>query len=105
MNLDALVEVHDVEEARRARRLGRTHRRRKSRDLRNFEVDASRAAHVVSALDSQVVRVAESGISSVDDVQRAAQAGFDAVLVGEAFVRSQDPAHLVHEFASVASVA
>jgi len=104
VNLDALVEVHDGEEARRVCDLGARIVGVNQRDLRSFEVDASRAAAVVSALDPQILRVAESGITSVADVQRAAQAGFDAVLVGEAFVRSPDPAALVHEFASVARV-
>ena len=100
--LDALVEVHDVEEARRASDLGARIVGVNQRDLRSFEVDEQRAAQVVSALDPGIIRVAESGFVKVVDVERTAQAGFDAVLVGEAFVRSRDPATLVRKFASVA---
>jgi indole-3-glycerol phosphate synthase len=101
VNLDALVEVHDAHEARRATDVGARIVGVNQRDLRNFEVDEARATALVSALDPTAVRVAESGITSVSDVQRTAHAGFDAVLVGEAFVRSSDPAALVREFASV----
>ncbi len=103
-NMEALVEVHDEEEARRAGDLGARIIGVNQRDLRSFEVDTTRAASVVAALDPRVVRVAESGITSVHDVRGAAEAGFDAILVGEAFVRSDEPAGLVREFASVAMV-
>ncbi len=91
-----------MEEARRASDLGARIVGVNQRDLRSFEVDEQRAAQVVSALDPGIIRVAESGLVKVVDVERTAQAGFDAVLVGEAFVRSRDPATLVRKFASVA---
>jgi indole-3-glycerol phosphate synthase len=102
--LDALVEVHDAEEARRAGDLGARIIGVNQRDLRSFEVDAELAASVGKSLGKDVIRVAESGMTSVADVGRAANAGFDAVLVGEAFVRSSNPTELVHEFATVSRV-
>jgi indole-3-glycerol phosphate synthase len=48
--------------------------------------------------------VCESGLVEVADVERAAQAGFDAVLVGEAFVTSSDPGATVKAFSLVPSV-
>ena len=56
------------------------------RDLVTFEVDTDRAERVARMLPSGVIRVAESGIRDGDDVRRLADAGFDAVLVGEALV-------------------
>jgi indole-3-glycerol phosphate synthase len=103
--LDALVEVHDTSEARRASDAGARIVGVNQRDLRSFEVDPRNAAKVVDSLSSDVVRVAESGMTAVDDVRRAAQVGFDAVLVGEAFVRAANPTDLVHDFASVTRVA
>jgi indole-3-glycerol phosphate synthase len=47
-----------------------------------------------------VLRVAESAIRSAPDAARMADAGFDAVLVGEALVRSADPSALVREMTS-----
>jgi indole-3-glycerol phosphate synthase len=56
---------------------------------------------VIGSLPGNVVTVAESGLNSREDVERAGDAGFDAVLVGESFVRSPDPAAAVRSFASV----
>ena len=100
--LDALVEVHDCDEARRAVDLGARIIGVNRRDLRTFEVNPERANDVIKAIPTDVVTVAESGLSSLSGVQRAARAGFDAVLVGEAFIRSLDVAACVRSFASVA---
>jgi indole-3-glycerol phosphate synthase len=102
--LDALVEVHDEVEVRRAVDAGARIIGVNQRDLRSFEVDEHHAARVGSSLDSRFIRVAESGMTSIEDVRRAADAGFDAVLVGEAFVRATDTTALVHEFSSVPRV-
>jgi indole-3-glycerol phosphate synthase len=101
--LDALVEVHDSNEAERAVDLGATLIGVNQRDLRSFEVSFDRAAAVIASFPSSVVAVCESGLSTESDVQRAADAGFDAVLVGESFVRSSEPVSLVRSFATVPS--
>jgi indole-3-glycerol phosphate synthase len=101
--IDALVEVHDAEEAARAVDAGARIIGVNQRDLRTFDVDANRAASVLGSLPRDVLTVCESGLSSVEDVEGAAQAGFDAVLVGEAFVTSPDPSALVKAFSLVPS--
>ena len=70
------------------------------RDLYTFEVDTDRAVRVARMLPDGVIRVAESGIRDGDDVRRLADAGFDAVLVGEALVASPDPAAAVRALRS-----
>jgi indole-3-glycerol phosphate synthase len=99
--LDALVEVHDQDEARRAVDLGARIIGVNQRDLRTFDISPDGAASVIGSLPGNVVTVAESGLNSREDVERAGDAGFDAVLVGESFVRSPDPAAAVRSFASV----
>jgi indole-3-glycerol phosphate synthase len=101
--IDALVEVPDAEEAARAVDAGARIIGVNQRDLRTFDVDANRAASVLGSLPRDVLTVCESGLSSVEDVEGAAQAGFDAVLVGEAFVTSPDPSALVKAFSLVPS--
>jgi indole-3-glycerol phosphate synthase len=91
VGLDALVEVHDEEEAQQALKIGATLVGVNQRDLVTFEVDTKRAERVGRVLPDDVIRVAESGIRDGDDVRRLAAAGFDAVLVGEALVVSADP--------------
>ena len=65
------------------------------RDLRTFDVDRARAERLAEAMPPGIVKVAESGIRDGDDVSRLAAAGYDAVLVGESFVTSADPAAAV----------
>jgi indole-3-glycerol phosphate synthase len=99
--LDALVEVHDDEQARRAVQLGARLVGVNQRDLRNFEVSTDRAASIIGLLPNDVVSVAESGLSSLEDVERAAGVGFDAVLVGESFIRAAQRDVAVRAFAAV----
>ncbi len=91
----ALVEVHDLEEAKRALGAGAEIIGVNQRDLSTFEVDSRRAERVAAALPAGAVKVAESGISSPDDVARLEDAGYDAVLVGETLVRSPNAAEAV----------
>jgi len=91
LQLDALVEVHDEAEAGVALAAGADLLGVNQRDLVTFEVDTDRAVRVAARLPDGIVRVAESGIRTRDDVQRLASAGFDAVLVGEAIVSAPDP--------------
>lgn len=98
VGLDALVEVHDEVEAAVAVELGATLIGVNQRDLHSFQVDTDRAERVVAALPETVVRVAESGFHTPAAVARAASAGFDAVLVGEAFVTSDNPTQMVKSF-------
>jgi indole-3-glycerol phosphate synthase len=88
---DALVEVHDEAEAEQALAIGATLVGVNQRDLFSFEVDTGRAARLAASLPAHVVKVAESGIRTRADVTRLAEAGFDAVLVGEALVTAPDP--------------
>jgi indole-3-glycerol phosphate synthase len=97
VGLDALVEVHDEAELGRALAAGATLVGVNQRDLLTFEVDSSRAERVATAIPDGVVKVAESGIRGPDDARRLADAGFDAVLVGESLVTSPDPAAAVRE--------
>ncbi|HET6914574.1 MAG TPA: indole-3-glycerol phosphate synthase TrpC [Acidimicrobiales bacterium] len=101
LGLDALVEVHDEREASRALDAGATTVGVNQRDLFTFEVDTGRAARVAGSLPPDVCRVAESGIRDRSDVSLLAGAGFDAVLVGETFVRAAEPAAAVADLAGV----
>jgi indole-3-glycerol phosphate synthase len=91
LGLDALVEVHDEAEAEVALGAGAEMIGVNQRDLVTFAVDTGRAVRVAGSLPGHVVRVAESGVCDRDDMRRLADAGFDAVLVGEALVTAPDP--------------
>lgn len=99
LGLDVLVEVHDEAELERAMRItpAPTLIGVNQRDLVSFEVDTARAVRVAPTIPAGVVRVAESGIVSVHDARVLAEAGYDALLVGETLVRSGDPSAMVAE--------
>jgi len=103
--LDALVEVHDHDEAQRSLDLGARIIGINQRNLHTFDVDRENAALVIQSLPTSIITVCESGLSSPEDVARAADAGFDAVLVGEAFVTATHVVETVRAFSSVPLVA
>ncbi len=95
VDLDALVEVHDEAEADRALAAGATLVGVNQRDLTTFAVDATLARRLRPRLGPDVVAVAESGVTGPEDAAELADAGYHAVLVGEALVTSADPAAAV----------
>ncbi len=93
--IEALVEVHDAEEARRVTAIGASLVGVNNRNLRSFTVDLATAESLRSLLPEGCVAVAESGVATPDAAARMAAAGYDAVLVGEAAIRHRDPAGFV----------
>jgi indole-3-glycerol phosphate synthase len=73
-----------------------------ARDLDTLAMDAERAARVLSAIPSRVVRAHLSGLSKPADVARIRASGADAALVGEALMRADDPEPLLGELALAA---
>ncbi len=101
IGLDALVEVHTLDEIHRALDAGARCIGINQRDLHSFAVDTDHAGELRRHLPDDVVSVAESGLRDAADVRRAADLGFDAVLVGEAFVVARDRRGAVASFAAV----
>ncbi len=90
LGLAALVESHNEAELERALELGATLVGINSRDLATLEVDRSRTLELVHRIPQGVTKVAESGFSTQGELRELERAGFDAVLVGEALMRSAD---------------
>jgi indole-3-glycerol phosphate synthase len=89
--LDVLCEVHDADELQRALDAGPDLIGVNTRDLRTFKVDLETAFALAARFPTNVVRVAESGIHSAEDVARLRAAGYDAFLVGESLMRASSP--------------
>lgn len=92
LGMAALVETHDEAEVERALGAGATLVGVNQRDLTTFAVDTDRAVRVAATIPTGVIGVAESGIRGPDAAARLAAAGYDAILVGEHLVTSDDPA-------------
>jgi indole-3-glycerol phosphate synthase len=92
LGLDSLVEVHDEQELPRALRAGATLIGINHRDLRTFEVDLETSTRLLPMVPPLVTAVAESGISTAEDLARLRGTRCDAVLMGEVFMTAPDPA-------------
>jgi indole-3-glycerol phosphate synthase len=87
LRMDALVETHDAPEVARALALKAGVIGVNARDLGTLDIDRDRQLQLLASLPPEVIRVAESGIGSRADVEAAADAGADAVLVGTSLMR------------------
>jgi indole-3-glycerol phosphate synthase len=100
--LEAVVEAHTGAELDRALGAGAEIVGINSRDLDTFTLDVAGAWKLLARVPADRVALAESGMHGRDDVERAAAAGADAVLVGTALSAAPDPAGLLQQLSEVA---
>lgn len=91
LGMDVLVEVHDAAEVETALALAPTLLGINNRDLRTFETTLDTTLALLPAIPPEVTVVTESGIHAPGDVRRMRDAGVEAFLVGEAFMREAQP--------------
>ena len=91
LDLDVLCEVHDEEELERAMALPVPLIGVNNRNLRSFETSLETSLTLQGLIEYDRVLVAESGIHTPEDVARLREGGIQAFLVGEAFMRAEDP--------------
>lgn len=91
LGLTPLIEVHDEAETERAVALGAELIGVNNRNLKTLEVDNATFTRLAPLIPDDRVKVAESGVLGVRDVQQFVDAGARAVLVGEALVKDGDP--------------
>jgi indole-3-glycerol phosphate synthase len=103
VGLIPLVEVHDEDETDRAVAAGATLVGVNARNLKTLDVEDGTFARLAPRIPDGVVKVAESGIRGPVDVRDYADAGADAVLVGEALVIGNDPRDAVARMVAAGS--
>ena len=69
-----------------------------NRDLKRFKTDLAVSEALIPQIPDGIVAVSESGIFDLDDATRARECGADAILVGEALMKAEDPEALVEAF-------
>ncbi len=100
IGLQTLVEIHSTEELKAvpadADMVGVN-----NRDLTSFSTDISNSIQLIEALPAGVLKIAESGIKTPDDLKRLIQVGFDGFLIGEALMSASSPADSLSKFMDV----
>ena len=92
LGMAALVECHDGDEIKRSLPAHPDMIGVNQRDLRTFEVDKTRAVKLSRTIPSGMLKVAESGIETPEDLVKLRDAGYDGALIGERLVTDPDPA-------------
>jgi len=97
LGMDILVEVHDLAEAEIAVDIGSKIIGVNCRNLKTLEVNDKNFELILPQLPASVLKVAESGISTRDQVLSVQELGTKAVLIGETLVRTGNPVHTIKE--------
>ncbi len=98
LEMEALVEVHDEAQVEQALGAGAELIGINNRDLRTFDVDLANTERLRKLIPDDKVVISESGIRGADDVERLAECGIHAVLVGEALVTAENVREKMREF-------
>ncbi|PYS52502.1 MAG: indole-3-glycerol phosphate synthase TrpC [Acidobacteria bacterium] len=91
LGMDALVEVHTKDEMRRATDAGATVIGVNNRDLHSFNVSLEVSVQLAQDSSIETLLVAESGLSSAEDLRRLRALGYKGFLIGETLMRSAQP--------------
>jgi indole-3-glycerol phosphate synthase len=97
LGMDVLIEAHDQKELLRSLPLGATLVGINNRNLRNFETSLDTTIDLLALIPEDRIVVTESGIHSIDDVEKMRTNNINAFLVGEAFMRVEDPGSELHK--------
>jgi indole-3-glycerol phosphate synthase len=97
LDMSAIVEVHDEVELERALDAGARIIGINNRDLRTFDVDLNVSINLSKKVPEDKIVVAESGISSIEDIDRLRGEGVHVFLIGETFMKAPDPGQKLKE--------
>jgi len=97
LQLTPLVEIHELEELGRAMDAGADVIGVNARNLSNFAVDLRVPLSLAPLIPPGIIKVAESGIKTREDVVQLQQVGYEAILIGETLMRAEDPIQKLRE--------
>lgn len=97
LGMDVLIEVHNRDELMRSLPLGNTLVGINNRDLHHFETSLTNTYQLLDDIPSDRIVVTESGIHTSEDIEAMRKHSVDAFLVGEAFMRADEPGERLRE--------
>jgi indole-3-glycerol phosphate synthase len=89
--MDVLIEVHDADELATALPIGAELIGINNRDLRNFDTSLNTTIDLLAMIPEDRSVVTESGIHTLDDIKLMRKHNVNSFLVGEAFMRADEP--------------
>lgn len=98
--LDILYEIHEERELEKALKFDPKIVGVNNRDLKRFKTDLAVSELLIPQIPDDIIKVSESGIFDIEDAERASACGADAILVGEALMKSENVEELVEAFHS-----
>ncbi len=98
LNLEVLVEIHTEDELEKATCQFVNLIGVNNRNLKTFEVDLEHSIQLASKIPSDFIKISESGISSTEAVLHLKNAGFQAFLMGENFMKTKEPGKTCKQF-------
>jgi len=98
LSMAVLIEVHNAEELQRALQLDTPLIGINNRNLHNFTTTLNTTLELLSAIPADRIVVTESGITCREDIQMMCKHQVNCFLIGEAFMREEDPGKLLQKF-------
>lgn len=100
LGLNVLLEVHNEEELNKSIFPSIDAIGVNNRNLKDFSVSLDHSYDLVNKIPSQYIKVSESGISDPETIKALKKAGFNAFLIGENFMKTQNPTEAIKKFSS-----
>ncbi len=98
LGMSSLVEVHSRQEIEKSIACGAEIIGINNRDLSTFEVNIEKSLQLAALIPDHIVKISESGIHHASQVKKLYESGFDGVLIGETFMRSEEPGKLIQQW-------
>ena len=98
LGLNVLLEVHNLEELQRSINPNLDAIGVNNRNLADFSVSVQTSFDLVGHIPAEFLKISESAISNTNVIKELKQAGFNGFLIGENFMRQQDPGAAIREF-------
>jgi len=100
LKINALVEIHNRKELETALEIGASIIGINNRNLKTFQTDIKCSLQLIKEIPKETIAVSESGIHHPDQVKQLFEAGFDALLIGEGFLKNPGFAEQIRQLTS-----
>lgn len=100
MGLNVLLEVHNLDELQRSISPGIDAIGVNNRNLADFSVNIQTSFDLVDQIPNEFLKISESAISNVETIKNLKSAGFNGFLIGENFMKTEDPGAAMERFVS-----